>query len=101
MQNLMADKDSGGVQRGIYVAVLAIMVLLPISVTAYKLYGLDYPLAGLIPAPTYKVELSMQIDGHGEDINVHTYLPRTDSRQSIENEQNSPGVFASELKSDP
>lgn len=97
----MADKNSGRARSGIYIMVLAIMVLLPISVTAYKLYVLDYPLAGLIPAPSYKVEISMQVDGHGEDINIHTYLPKTDARQVIENEQNSPGVFSSELKSGP
>lgn len=84
-----------------YLLVLAIMVLLPISVTAYKLYVLDYPLAGLIPAPSYDVEVSMQVDGHGEDINIRTYLPKTDSRQSIENENNSSGTFTADIKSDP
>lgn len=97
----MASKLFGNGRRKAYVAVLAIMVLLPMSVTAYKLYVLDYPLAGLIPAPSYSVEVSMQVDGHGEDINIHTYLPKTDSRQSIEHEQNSSGLFTSEIKSDP
>ena len=97
----MANTNSGGARRGIYILVLAIMVLLPISVTAYKLYVLDYPLAGLIPAPSYNVEVSMQVDGHGEDINIHTYLPKTDSRQSVDNEQNSSGAFTAEIKSDP
>src|SRR3990172_1998815 len=96
----MAKIDSARARRGIYLLVLAIMVLLPISVTAYKLYVLDYPLAGLIPAPSYTVEVSMQVDGHGEDINIHTYLPKTDSRQSVDNEQNSSGLFTAELKSD-
>ena len=97
----MANTNSGGARRGIYIVVLAIMVLLPMSVTVYKLYVLDYPLAGLIPAPSYNVEVSMQVDGHGEDINIRTYLPKTDSRQSVDNEQNSSGVFTTELKSDP
>lgn len=97
----MTSKNSGDARRGVYLLVLAIMVLLPISVTAYKLYVLDYPLAGLIPAPSYDVEVSMQVDGHGEDINIRTYLPKTDSRQSITNENNSAGIFAAELKSDP
>ena len=97
----MVDKSTSSVRRGVYILVLAIMVLLPIGITTYKLYILDYPLAGLIPAPSYNVEVSMQMDGHGEDINVHTYLPKTDSRQSIENEQNSSGIFTAELKSDP
>ncbi len=97
----MATNSSSDARRGIYLLVLAIMVLLPISVTAYKLYVLDYPLAGLIPAPSYDVEVSMQVDGHGEDINIHTYLPKTDSRQSVDNENNSSGVFTTDIKSDP
>jgi hypothetical protein len=89
-------------RRGaIYAMVLAFMVLLPMGVTAYKLYVLNYPLAGLIPAPSYNVEVSMQVDGHGEDINMRTYLPKTDSRQVIENEQNNSGLFTSQIKSDP
>jgi len=96
----MANNKNDGVRRGVYLLVLAIMVLLPISVTAYKLYVLDYPLAGLIPAPSYNVEVSMQVDGHGEDIAIRTYLPKTDSRQSVDNERNSSGAFTSEIKSD-
>ena len=92
---------SGGARRNIYLMVLAIMVLLPISVTTYKLYVLDYPLAGLIPSASYNVEVSMQVEGHGDDISIHTYLPKTDSRQSIDNENNSSGTFTSEVKSDP
>ena len=96
----MASKNSGGARRSVYLLVLAIMVLLPVSVTAYKLYVLDYPLAGLIPASSYDVEVSMQANGHGEDINIRTYLPRTDSRQTIDNEKNSAGIFIPEVKSD-
>lgn len=97
----MAEKSSVTARRGVYLLVLAIMVLLPISITSYKLYVLDYPLAGLIPAPSYSVDVSMQVDGHGEDINVRTYLPKTDSRQTVDNEQNSPGVFTTEMQADP
>ncbi|MBI3478811.1 MAG: UUP1 family membrane protein [Nitrosomonadales bacterium] len=97
----MTSNNSGGIRRNVYLLVLAIMVLLPVSVAAYKLYVLDYPLAGLIPTTSYKVEVSMQVDGHGEDISIHTYLPKTDSRQTIDNELNSSGIFTSELKSDP
>ncbi len=97
----MTGKSSVGARSGVYLAVLAIMVLLPICVTSYKLYVLDYPLAGLIPAPSYAVDVSMQVDGHGEDIFVHTYLPKTDSRQAVDNEQNSSGVFTTEIKADP
>jgi hypothetical protein len=93
-------EKSGDARRSVYLLALAIMALLPVGVAAYKLYLLDYPLAGLIPAPSYKVEVSMQVEGHGEDIDIHTYLPKTDARQSVDNEQNSSGVFTAEIKSD-
>ncbi|MFV1984609.1 MAG: UUP1 family membrane protein [Thiohalomonadales bacterium] len=67
---------------------------------SYKLFVLNYPLAGLVPAVSYKVDLSMQVDGHGGDINLMTYLPKTDFRQSISNEENSSGIFALALQSD-
>ncbi|MBI5891970.1 MAG: UUP1 family membrane protein [Nitrosomonadales bacterium] len=95
----MTNNNTGNARRGVFIAVLAFMVLLPMSVTAYKLYALDYPLAGLIPAPSYKVEVSMQVEGHGEDIDIRTFLPKTDSRQTVDKEQNSSGLFTAELKS--
>lgn len=67
---------------------------------AYKLYVLDYPVSGLIPAVSYRVDVSMQVDGHGNDIQLSTYLPRSDTRQSITDEQNSSGVFTLGLQTD-
>lgn len=96
----MANNLSSGARGSIYAAALAVMVLLPISMIVYKIYVLDYPLAGLIPAFSYKVEVSMQLDGHGEDVNIRTYLPKTDGRQSVDSEQNSSGAFTAEIKSD-
>jgi hypothetical protein len=96
----MPSSRSGGARRGAYLILLAAMVMLPIGIAAYKLYALDYPLAGLIPAPSYKVEISMQVDGHGEDIDIHTFLPKTDARQSIDNEENYSGIFTTDIKSD-
>lgn len=89
-----------GSRRVTYLAVLALMVLLPMGLASYKLFALDYPLADLIPTTSYLVELSMQVDGHGDEINVGTYLPRTDARQAISDEQNSSGGFTFNLESD-
>lgn len=87
-------------RRTLYVLTLALMVLLPVCLASYKLNVLNYPIAGLIPATSYAVDLTMQVDGHGENINVHTFLPKTDSRQTISDEQNAPGIFASETSED-
>lgn len=96
----MSNQRSVKTRRGAYIALLAIMVSVPMGVAAYKLYVLDYPLAGLIPAPSYTVEVAMQVDGHGEDIRIQTYLPKTDGRQSVDNEESSSGVFVPNMHSD-
>ncbi len=96
----MKNQRSVGIRRSAYVALLAIMVLIPMAVAGYKLYVLDYPLAGLIPAPSYTVEVNMQVDGHGEDIRIQTYLPKTDGRQSVDNEESATGIFSSNMHSD-
>ncbi|MFZ2161445.1 MAG: UUP1 family membrane protein [Sideroxyarcus sp.] len=79
---------------------LATMVIVPMAVAGYKLQALDYPLAGLIPVPSYTVEVMMQVDGHGEDIRIQTFLPKSDGRQTVDSEESSTGVFASNLRSD-
>lgn len=79
---------------------LALMVLVPMALVAFKLLALDYPMAELIPTPSYRVEMNMQVEGHGEDIRVSTYLPRTDARQSVSEELNSSGALTLNLESD-
>ncbi len=76
------------------------MVFFPLAMVGYKLFILDYPLAGVIPAVSYRVELGLEADGHGEDISISTYLPKTDSRQIVGEEENSSGLFTIELQSD-
>jgi hypothetical protein len=67
---------------------------MPLSIIFVKLYVFKYPLAGLIPVRSYTVDLSIEVDGHGKDISISTYLPMSDSRQRIDNEANSSGKFA-------
>ena len=74
--------------------VLTALLVLPLSLIGYKLFVLHYPLTGLIPAVSYRIDLGLQVDGHGEKINVTTFLPRSDLRQQVSEEQNSSGPFA-------
>lgn len=96
----MNNQQSVKSKRGAYLCLLALMVLIPIALAAYKFYVLNYPLAGLIPAPSYTVEVNLQVDGHGEDIHIQTYLPKTDARQSVDNEESSAGAFVSNIRTD-
>ena len=77
----------------IFLALFALTLILPFGIMAYKLIALDYAVAGLMPAVSYKVELSMQVHGHGDDVSISTYLPKSDSRQMITEEENSSGPF--------
>lgn len=86
--------------KTIYSILVLITIGIPLWLIIYKLFVLDYPLAGLVPAVSYKVDISMQVDGHGGDINLSTYLPKTDLRQTISGEENSSGVFTLALQSD-
>lgn len=80
--------------------VLLLLLLIPVALMGYKLYVLDYPLKGLMPVVSYQVELSMQLEGYGEDINVRTFLPRSDSRQRILREVNASGRFVMEQQTE-
>jgi hypothetical protein len=59
----------------------------------YKIFILRYPLDVLLPTVSYRVDLSLQVDGHGGDVFVATFLPRSDYRQVIGEGQNSSGPF--------
>ncbi|MDH4248425.1 MAG: UUP1 family membrane protein, partial [Deltaproteobacteria bacterium] len=67
---------------------------------AYKLYALNYPLAGLIPVTSYTVDINMEVDGHGEAIQIRTYLPQNDNRQTITGEVNSSGTLLFSLQNE-
>lgn len=86
--NLNANKRSLA-----YRGLITLLVLAPLGLMGFKLYVLDYPLKGLIPALSYQVELAMQVDGHGERIAIQTFMPRSDARQTVLQEQQAPGVF--------
>ena len=83
-----------------YALLVLTALLIPLTVMGYKLYVLDYPVAGMIPAVSYKVDVSMQVDGHGGDIELSTYLPKTDMRQTVMDEENASGLFTLSLQSD-
>lgn len=64
---------------------------LAIGVAGYKVAAQDYRLSELLPLTRYDVTLTMQLDGHGQDVRVRTFLPTTDSRQLVSGEQSVPG----------
>lgn len=71
---------------------IAAMLLIPAFLIWYKVVFLGYTLASIIPQVNYEITLKMSYDGFGEPVEIRTYLPAYDDRQSIMNETNaSPG----------
>jgi len=84
----------------IFKITILMLVLTPVMLMGYKLYVLDYPFKSLMPVVSYQVELSMQLEGHGNDINVSSFIPRSDSRQRVIKEVNASGHFVMEQYTD-
>ena len=88
------------IRRLSYFAMFALLVLTPVGLISYKLLVLKYPLADLIPAVSYQVDIGMSVDGHGGNIRMRTYLPKSDARQTISNEESAAGLFNLDMQSD-
>ena len=88
-------------RRFLYLTTIFAAFALPISLVTYKLVVLDYPLAAVVPAVSYQVEVIMDVDGHQDDISLRTFLPRSDNRQTISDEGNNSGVFSLAIEQDP
>jgi len=86
-------------RRALFAFLFSFCILVPLGLIAYKLLVLDYRMSDLIPATSYQVEISMSVDGHGDDIEMKTFLPKSDPRQSISNEVQSSGLFKFETVS--
>lgn len=89
----MSGTMTMGRRAATYWGLIALLVVLPLGLMGFKLYVLDYPLKGLIPMQSHQVELVMQVDGHGDAIRMQTFLPRSDARQTVLQEQHAPGPF--------
>ena len=87
-------------RRTVYILLTVLLMLLPLGAITYKLTALDYSLDSLFPAISYQVDINMQATGHGQDIQIKTYLPQSDVRQTISNEENSSPGFNYTLQTD-
>jgi transglutaminase-like putative cysteine protease len=65
-----------------------VLVALPLAIMTYKVTGLGYSLADVLPRTRHHVAVDMKLDGHDGDVRVRTFLPVSDDRQVIGDEQN-------------
>lgn len=99
--NVIIEQSRDRLRQHVFIALIVSLLASAIGIMSYKLYVLDYPLAGLIPSVSYQVDVNIDATGHGDDISVQTYLPRSDSRQHISTEENSSGLFNFSIENDP
>ncbi len=67
------------------------IAILPLVATCYavifaKIFVLGYSVAGILPQRHYELEISLEMDGHGEDARVRAALPPNTERQQVREE---------------
>jgi transglutaminase-like putative cysteine protease len=70
--------------------VIVACVALPSALIAYKLLWLGYSLSDVLPRTRYQVAYEMKLDGHGSNVRVRTFLPASDERQTVSEEEHAP-----------
>jgi len=97
----MSNRQNNQVSNIAYGIFVAVCLLLPIVIMVYKLNILGYSISGLIPVVSYRVQVNQQVDGHGDAMTISTYLPKSDERQTIIQEQNYSEAFNFAVQNDP
>jgi len=86
-------------KKHLYLILVTLFITAPLGLIAYKLLVLDYRMTDIIPATSYHIDIVMSVDGHGDDIEMSTYLPKSDARQHITEEEQSSGNFSIDIHS--
>jgi transglutaminase-like putative cysteine protease len=67
--------------------VIAALVLATAGLMLFKIHALGYSLADVLPMRQYEVAWVLDLDGHGGDVRVRTFLPTSDPHQTVSDEQ--------------
>jgi len=81
---------------------VSLLLVLPFGLVGWKVARGGYDLESLVPVETYRVTERMSMTGHGDSIQVQTFLPQNEARVSLLSErQNSDlPVFSERFKGD-
>lgn len=76
-----------------FIASISLAIAIPLAIMSYKVKALGYELESILPDQQVRLVYELQLDGHGEDVRVTTFVPPTDPRQRVLHEENrSPGL---------
>lgn len=73
---------------------IVLLVTVPLLLAGYKVLYLGFRGVDLLPEREYRVTYALSLDGHGSDTFVRTYLPVTNARQQIGDEQGVANAFS-------
>jgi len=73
--------------------IIFILVGMFTALVLYKLLVLNYTPATILPETGYSLQIKMNVDGHGSEINTQVLLPLSNERQTIFNENSQTGNF--------
>lgn len=80
------------------IIIFVLLIVLPLGLVGYKVIYGGYNLESLVPVQTYDVTVSMNYVGHGDTLQVRTFLPVADDRVTLESEaQHSDLPFYAEI----
>ena len=69
------------------------LVLGTLGLMGYKVRALGYSLRDTLPVRQYEVTYALDLDGHGGDVRVRTFLPMSDERQVVSEERGASSGF--------
>lgn len=78
---------------------LACFVAIPIGLALFKIVILGYRIEDVLPRTRYRVTYELTLDGHGGDVRVRTFLPVTDQRQEVVEDEDLAPLFHFETES--
>ncbi len=84
-------------RAGLFLTVAAL------SLAAWKVFALGISPADAVPVRSWRVTIAMNADGNGSDLSVKSYLPKSDDRQRVFDEESDSGGLtfeASEVDGD-
>lgn len=87
----------GAVSSRVAWTIVSLMVA-SLSLALLRLRALDWDLEFLLPETVFDVDLQMSVEGHGDAVDVFTYLPASDARQTVLSEATGSGELAARVE---
>lgn len=83
-----------------YHKALVLFIGVPLGLILWKLIFLDYSYENILPKTIHEVNITMSMDGFGDELQVSTYLPLSSNRQRIFDESQESVDFGYNSQSD-